>query len=195
MSKFVTLKNGLKAELHLEKTKNDFYIYATAGSDLKVAFCTFSLSYKIEKHLTDQERLNYANKHNVPFEKSPEVLCKYIEDSKIEKTNGVLLKTTKGKVYKVAETICQLAKIEIIDEKFYKVGLGTKMIKAMESIISKYNCSYIEGLFAPYGKFQNGSELFYNRNNFTIIEDPELKVLKHIYKKCKPNNLTTQLLN
>ena len=64
------------------------------------------------------------------------------------------------------------------------------MIKAMESVISKYNCSYIEGLFAPYGKFQNGSELFYDRNNFTIIEDPELHGLKHIYKECNSNMLS-----
>ena len=171
MSKPITLKNGLKAELHIEKTNNNFYLYATAGNYKKVAFCTFCLSYKIEKTLTDQERLDYANKHNVPFEKTPTVMTKYIEDDKIDKTNGKLLKTKSGRIYKVAQTSCHLDKIEILNEKFYKVGLGTKLIKAMEAVIEKYNCSYIEGLFAPYGKFQNGSELFYDRNNFTIYED------------------------
>ena len=185
MSKVVNLKNGLKAELHLEKNKNIFYIYATAGNYKKVAFCTFCLSYKIEQILTDQERLDYANKHNIPFEETPSTINKYVDDSKIAKTNGILLKTTKGKIYKVAETTCHLDKIEIIDEKFYKVGLGTKMIKAMESIISKYNCSYIEGLFSPFGKFQNGSELFYDRNNFTIYEDTVMDGIKFLYKECK----------
>jgi len=185
MSKVVNLKNGLKAELHLEKNKNNFYIYATAGNYKKVAFCTFCLSYKIEQILTDQERLDYANKHNIPFEETPSTINKYVDDSKIAKTNGILLKTTKGKIYKVAETTCHLDKIEIIDEKFYKVGLGTKMIKAMESIISKYNCSYIEGLFSPFGKFQNGSELFYDRNNFTIYEDTVMDGIKFLYKECK----------
>ena len=192
MSKYITLKNNLKAELHLEKTKNDFYIYATMPGDyIKVGFCTFNLAFKVKKTLTNQERLDYAKKHNMAYEKTPTSLNKYVNNLKIEKSNGKLLKTTSGKVYKVTETFCQLAKIEIIDEKFYKVGLGTKMIKAMELIISKYNCSYIEGLFAPYGKFQNGTELFYDRNDFKIIEDPELIGLKHIYKKCKPNNLIT----
>ena len=185
MSKVVNLKNGLKAELHLEKNKNNFYIYATAGNYKKVAFCTFCLSYKIEQILTDQERLDYANKHNIPFEETPSTINKYVDDSKIAKTNGILLKTTKGKIYKVAETTCHLDKIEIIDEKFYKVGLGTKMIKAMESIILKYNCSYIEGLFSPFGKFQNGSELFYDRNNFTIYEDTVMDGIKFLYKECK----------
>lgn len=186
MSKVVNLKNGLKAELHLEKTKNDFYIYATIPGDyIKVGFCTFNLAFKVKKTLTNQERLDYAKKHNMSFEKTPTSLNKYVDDSKIEKTNGTLLKTTSGNMYKIDETICQLAKIEIIDEKFYKVGLGTKMIKAMESIISKYNCSYIEGLFSPFGKFQNGSELFYDRNNFTIYEDPVMDGIKFLYKECK----------
>lgn len=192
MSKVVNLKNGLKAELHLEKNKNNFYIYATAGNYKKVAFCTFCLSYKIEQILTDQERLDYANKHNIHFEETPSIMNKYVDDSKIAKTNGILLKTTNGKIYKVAETICHLDKIEIIDEKFYKVGLGTKMIKAMESIISKFNCSYIEGLFSPFGKFQNGSELFYDRNNFTIYEDPVMEGIKFLYKDC-PNTLTNKI--
>ena len=186
MSKCITLKNGLKAELHLEKTNNNFHIYATLPGDYKkVAFCTFCLSYKIKRTLSDQERLDYANKHNIPFEKTPITMNKYVDDSKIEKTNGKLLKTKSGKIYKVAQTTCHLDKIEIIDEKFYKVGLGTKMIKAMESIISKYNCSYIEGLFSPFGKFQNGSELFYDRNNFTIYEDTVMDGIKFLYKECK----------
>jgi len=193
MSKCITLKNGLKAELHLEKTNNNFHIYATLPGDYKkVAFCTFCLSYKIKRTLSDQERLDYANKHNIPFEKTPITMNKYVDDSKIEKTNGKLLKTKSGKIYKVAQTTCHLDKIEIIDEKFYKVGLGTKMIKAMESIISKYNCSYIESLFSPFGKFQNGSELFYDRNNFTIYEDPVMDGIKFLYKDCH-NPLTNKV--
>lgn len=90
-----------------------------------------------------------------------------------------------GKIYKVAETSCHLDKIEIINGKFYKVGLGTKLLKTMERIITKYNCSYIEGLFSPYGKFQNGSELFYDRNNFDIYEDPVMEGIKFLYKDCK----------
>ena len=154
-----------------------------------MAFCTFCLSFKIKKFLTDQERLNYANKHNIPFEETPTILRKYIEDDKIEKTNGNFLKTTKGKIYKVAETSCHLDKIEILDEKFYKVGLGSKLIKAMENVISKYNCAYIEGLFAPYGKFQNGAEIFYDRNNFEIYEDPVMEGIKFLHKECNTNLL------
>jgi hypothetical protein len=153
-----------------------------------VAFCTFSLSYKIEKILTNQERLNYANKHNIPFEETPQVLTKFIENDKIEKTNGKLLKTTRGKIYKVNETSCHLDKIEILDAKFYKVGLGTKLIKAMEIVISKYNCSFIEGLFSPFGRFKNGTEIFYDRNNFVIYEDPVMEGIKFLYKDCQPLN-------
>lgn len=185
MSKFITLKNGLKAELHLEKCKNNFHIYATAGSYKKVGFCTFCLSFKIEKTLTDQERLNYSNKHNIPFDQCPTKLQKVVPNDREFKTNGKFLKMENGKMYKVSETTCHLDKIEILDDKFYKTGLGTYMLKTMETIIAKYNCSYIEGLFSPFGRFQNGSELFYDRNNFDIYEDPVMEGIKFLYKDCK----------
>ncbi len=186
MSKYITLKNGLKAEFHLERTKYNFHLYATLPGDYKkVAFCSFVLSFKVEKTLTDQEILDYSNKHNIPFNQCPRKLEKYIDDKKEFVTNGKLIKMKNGKIYKVAETSCHLDKIEIIDDKFYKVGLGTKLLKTMEKIITKYNCSYIEGLFAPFDKFQNGTELFYDRNNFEIYEDPVMYGIKFLYKDCK----------
>ena len=63
------------------------------------------------------------------------------------------------------------------------------MIKAMEAIIAKYNCSHIEGLFSPFGKFKNGAEIFYDRNNFTIHDDAAMGGLKFIYKDCQSNLL------
>jgi len=193
MSKYITLKNGLRAELHLDKSKNTFHLYATAGSYKKVGFCTFTLSYKIEKTLTDQERLDYANKHNIRFEKTPTKLYKIVHNCDIEKIENGFIKLKKGKIYKIAETSCHLDKIEIIDEKFFKVGLGSTFIKAMEIIIAKYDCSHIEGLFAPFGKFQSGTEAFYDRNNFQIIEDPELYGIKQLYKKCEPKKLNSEI--
>ncbi len=170
----------------MEKTKYFFHLYATVPGDYKkVGFCSFSLSFKVEKKLTDQERLDYSNKHNIPFNETPTKFQKYIDDKKDFITNGKLIKMANGKIYKVAETSCHLDKIEIIDDKFYKVGLGTKLLKTMERIIAKYNCSYIEGLFSPYGRFQNGSELFYDRNNFDIYEDPVMEGIKFLYKDCK----------
>lgn len=188
MSKYITLKNNLKVQLHLDKTKNSYHLYATAGSYKKVGFCTFTLTYKYIKPLTDQERLDYANKHNIPFEKAPTMRKKKATNPKTFLIDGDYIVVKNGR-YKIVETICYLDKIEILDSNYFKVGLGSYLLKAMEIIIAKHNCSYIEGVFAPFGRFQSGAEIFYDRHDFEIIEDPELHGIKHIYKKCTQKTL------
>ena len=80
--------------------------------------------------------------------------------------------------------------IEILDENFFNIGLGSTLIQKMESIIKKYNCERIEGQFSPFGRFKKATKLFYERNNFQIFEDPDDDKLKYIHKKCNQNNTT-----
>lgn len=186
MSKQIKLKNNKLADLHLEKDGCDFFLYATSTNGDKIAYCTFSLYFKIEKTLTFEEKLKYSKKHKITLEKVPEKLYKILDNEKDFKICNNFIKLKNGKVYTLSETVCELAKIEILNKNYFKVGLGSYLLKTMENIIAKYNCSHIEGIYAPFGQFQCGTEEFYDRNNFEIIKDPALYGLKQIYKKYKP---------
>lgn len=189
MSKIVKLKKGLQAELHLKHDNSSFYLYATDitdSSNEQKAYCLFSITFVCSHILTEEERLAYSQRYRIPISKVPH--CKDVEciEGQIERVtkNHVILKT--GEKYLRKETICNLGKIEILDKKFFKVGLGTRMIHVVEKVAQKYNCTYIEGVFLPFGEFACGSELFYDRNGFDFKKGDEGLNLTYVYKNCTP---------
>ena len=85
MSKQVKLKNNKVADLHLVKDGSDFFLYATSINGDKIAYCSFSLCFKIEKTLTFEEKVKYSKKNKISLEKVPENFIKCLTMKKILK--------------------------------------------------------------------------------------------------------------
>ena len=176
MSKKVVLKGGIKAILYLSNIDNDYYIWAKDENNNKVGFCQFNIAYEYERVLGEDFKKNYSKYHNIPIEQVPNKMlykANNPENFTIHK-NKIVFKN--GEAFDIKTTICELQKIEILDERYFKTGLGYAMLKALESIASKNNCSQIEAYFSPYGNFSHGTLEFYKHNGFEFYKHPRFKV-------------------
>ena len=66
---------------------------------------------------------------------------------------------------------CELLHIEILDDKYSKVGLGSAMLKEIEKIARENNCERIYAKYHPFGKFSSGTFAFYTRNGFELVKN------------------------
>jgi len=167
MEKLITLKNNLIVKLVQEDGFCSCKLNAYDEQGNRVGKCDVTIKKTYSRPLTEQQKQTYCKVHKVDYYGVPEerditVSCC---DNNIYKIEGNTL-TFLGKEYKFKNAFCLIDEIKILDERFYKVGLGYNLLKQVEEIARLNNCSHIEGFFYPNGPFQFGSQEFYKRNGF-----------------------------
>lgn len=86
--------------------------------------------------------------------------------------------------FKLKRGTCYLNRIEVFDEKFAHIGLGTQILKFMEETATDYRCFQVEGKFYPFGEFGAYAKSFYIKNGYEIYkEDYETYISKSLIKK------------
>ena len=169
MRKIVTLKNELVAYLDITSTQNSYSIYASDIKGNLIGQCLFNIEYGVTRKLTEKERELYARNHKIPLSEvptkiksKPEGIEKYFSEGR--KT----ITLANGKEYCIEEIKCSLLQIEILDERFFSVGLGQAMHNKMLETAKKYNCTKIHAFCYPHGNFLFGTQAFYKRNGYTF---------------------------
>ena len=178
--KIISLKNEKSAILTIEKQDECCYIWAHDKNFNRIGFCQFSIYKKYSKRLDEEKRVLFAKKHKTSLEKVPYELniCVSEKNATLKNEelllkkdfviNGEILTLSNGNQYQFKNNMCELARIEILDEDFFKVGLGTSMFKLMEKYIKQKKCTEIEAFYLPNGRFQSGTHDFYVRNGFSF---------------------------
>lgn len=86
-----------------------------------------------------------------------------------------------GQAYKLRDAYCQLDNIEIKNKDYYKIGVGSFIIKNLQNYAIQQKCTRIQGWYFPNGDFIDGSKDFYVRNGFEFVEDKnKTYVIKHL---------------
>lgn len=149
--KTVKLKNGKMVKIQLLTLKDKYAICATDEHDNIISKCVFAIfQRKISKHAKSKK---YTVKDVNILDGS--ATCK-ISDSAADLKEA---------------TFCKLDSIEILDERYFKVGLGSEMLKNMETFAKTQDCKNITGWFYPNGNFWYGAKDFYLKNNFTFSDE------------------------
>lgn len=159
--KKIKLKNGKTATLYHTSFPEQNIITAQDFFGHIIAKCAYSILYTFSHEIN-----NPAN--NLP---SKTIYHKFGKNIIKEKDfNGEYLKL---KITDNKEVLCQLEKkecellhIEILDEKYFQVGLGSAMFKEIEQIAKEDKCERIYAKYSPFGNFSMGSYSFYIRNGF-----------------------------
>lgn len=185
------LKGGIKATLNLSIVDNDFYIFAKDENNINVGFCHFGITYEFERKMGKAFRENYAKHNNIPIEQAPKTMLTRVSDQEHFDIKDDKIILSNGDIYNIKEIICHLYRIEILDERFFKVGLGSCLLKALESVAVKNNCSQIEAFFSPFGDFSHGALIFYKNNGFEFYKHPRFNTdyIRKYLVNSKSNNL------
>lgn len=67
---------------------------------------------------------------------------------------------------------CNLGWIEIEDENYIKIGLGSEMLKVAEKVAVEKGAFHISARIQPFGQFASRTNDFYTKNGFTVEYDP-----------------------
>ena len=167
----VKLKNNLEAKINITHNSNVFVISAKDDNNNTVGFCKFKIVYLYKKILSQNFREKYAKYNKISLKEVPTThLYKAIDAKKFTiENNSVVL--CNGNSYPIENVICELSRIEITNKNYYKVGLGSQMLKHMEQIAKDNNCTSIEGMYIPNGEFQLGALPFYKNNGFVFTKE------------------------
>ena len=179
--KVVNLKNNLKAKIKLSENEDLSSLFAYDENNKIVGFCHFACFHIYSKPAPENFRINYSKKHNIPLEQVKKVYNYKINVNKTKEytTHENTLTLTNGKSFNFENTICQIAEIEITDDRYFQVGLGTAMLNETLKIAQKHNCKLIKGKYLPKGNYQFGTQQFYKRNGFKFEnEDNETIIIK-----------------
>ena len=171
----ITLHNGKSVTLKLTSDDYHFYITALDENQMEVGKCQFNIE-KMFKEQTDSNSFQRIVRLNVAL------LDKY------NAQGNTYIRYT-GEVFCFDKTITTLNSINILHADYFKVGLGTAMLKEVEKLSRLYNASHIEGFYNPNGKFAHGAEKFYKNHGFifdnksipnlTLITKPLQKIATH----------------
>lgn len=172
--KIVVLK-GKTCHIQLAKTSEDgdfykFSIFNTSGQ--LVAFCQFSYFKLFNRETTTQEKEFYSA-IGMTDEQIPamvEIKVTHYNDYNI---NGDTLIDGSGNEYKFASKRCHLENLEILSHDYQGIGLGSTMVKMVESLARKNKCIVVEGKYSPHGTFRDATPDFYKRNGYKIDGDKE----------------------
>lgn len=168
--KYEKLKNKKNSTILVNQNGLDYYLEATA-EDKQVGFCKFNIAIYYTKQLGEDYRKKASERKQVSIDQIPTEKDFKVANPKncIIKNKSVVLPN--GKEYPISYKTCELQQIEILDEKYFNVGLGSIMLKLMEEIALKENCEKIEAIFVPNGKFSHAALGFYKRNKFKFIQE------------------------
>lgn len=168
----VELKNKKIVTIGLIATKDNFIVCAVDENNKIVGKCVFEIVTREIKSISSP-KFNGQEKYLI---KDKNILNGNINSSIVSQE---FIKENNLKIGSNL-SICKLSQIEILSEDFFKVGLGTLMIKKMEEFAVSKNCQKISGWFYPNGNFWYGASSFYSKNGFNFIKDE--KGITHITK-------------
>lgn len=158
----INLKNQ-RATLHFLAINNTNNIFALNENKKEVGKCWFEIidTYQLQC-LSSPKNCENALQIAVPKEINlPRNINKIPEPTIIKG----------GNVFSLKNSHIKLNLIEVLDEKFYKVGLGWTFLKTMEQIANEKNCCEIRAWVLPINTFAEGAIDFYKRNNFFFETD------------------------
>ena len=209
MEKQITLKNNLKLTLNCNVSAEGFYINAVYNNK-SVGMCQFHIFNVFAQKMTKKKQEMYAKMHKIPLVNCPKNLELQIDvfgsDNKVKTlfpTDDIVefqnpdytieenvLTFNSGGKYNYSHTICELIRIEILDEQFSHIGLGYEMLKFMEEIANEFNAEKIQALFMPNGNLFHASMQFYKRNGFTFTKrNDKLLYLEKTLQKTNKKDL------
>ncbi len=173
--KQVNLKGGKVAYLSAYKLgKGDITVVCARDEHGQaVAESHFSYAYVFERTLSEHERKMTSRYCKIPLESVPLVKEYKLDEFHAQtfKVDGNEIVFSSGKRYKIKRKHLSLIGIEILDDRFHNVGLGTAIIKEVEKFAIKNGCDRIEGMYHPNGRFQFSAHDFYKRNGFEFYSD------------------------
>lgn len=151
-----------------------------------VAKCHYNIVKKFLRDFTEKELL-LISQHD--FKKT---VLEHIRELKLTSQNMHLYQNkikddkliVSGLTYRLVDSYCQLDNIEITNENYYKVGVGSFIIKSLENYALSQDCKRIEGWYYPNGPFADGSRDFYIRNGFEFVQD-EYKNKTYVIKNLE----------
>ena len=137
--KIVKLFNGKHAIIYIDSKDNvSYFIRAIDSEGILVGACNFSITKVFSKPISEDLRIQSAKLRKIPVENVPSSLEAKVTKSNYEKyKNSIvddILTLENGSEYKYKSSFCDLASIDILDQRFFKVGLGTIMKQEMEQI-------------------------------------------------------------
>lgn len=182
--KIVRLFNGKHTVIRIKT--NDNISYFVDAFDLEgylVGSCNFSITRIYSRSITEEQRAKISAIRKIPIESIPSEREVKITKSNYEKykdsIDGDILTLETGNKFKFKNNFCDLAVIDVLDEKFYKVGLGSAMWEEMQKIAKQHNCTMIKGHFHPHGRFQDGTSAFYRRRGCSFVtENGQTNIIK-----------------
>ena len=155
----VSLKNQEVVFVSLIKTKDNYIFSAVTRTGEIVGKCVFEIcTLEVIPFKNGQDKFLLKEKNEFNGNISSKIV------------NLDFLKANNIKVNSKIN-ICKLNQIEISNEKFFKVGLGTTLVKRMEKFAISKNCNEIYGWFYPNGNFWHGASTFYSKNGFSFKKD------------------------
>ena len=160
----VKLKNGKFVTIALIATKDNYIICAVDDNSRIVGKCVFEIVTREVKRLSSGKFKNSTEGKYLVKEKnklSNGISCLIISEEELKENNFLI---------DVQTDICKLNQIEILHEDFFKVGLGSIMIKKMKNFAKIGHCQEINGWFFPNGNFWHGAADFYAKNGFSFIK-------------------------
>lgn len=181
MEKIIELKNNLIVKL--VQTER-FFTYRIDAYDMqgeRVGIIVATLKKTFSRPLSHEQKRTYCKIHEVELSEAPNEKDITVGacDSSLYSIDGDTL-TFLGNEYKYKDGLLHIDKIEVLDKRFFKVGLGYNLLKHVEEIARMHNCSRIEGFYYPHGDFRFGTYDFYKRNGFEF--EKRYGNMPYIYK-------------
>lgn len=147
--------------------KNYYLIEARDKNENLVAMCRYDIVKIFTRKLSIEERKQLAKYNKISFKKTPEFEKIELRKQELQQCGQDCTRLLKNeKMYNFDHSICELVGIQILRGNFYKVGLGTALLKRLEQISNKNNCTEIYAYYKPFGRFKAGAKNFYLRNGF-----------------------------
>ncbi len=172
--KRIELFGGKHAFLEFVSDDTTSYIVRAYDCDSEernvVAVCYFDIERLFQRHLSENEILKNAQYFG-GIEKTPKTSELFLKKKDLPNyniKNNILIFKTHGidKLFPLKFAKCYLESIEIKNEEYFKVGLGSAMLKVVEAFAIANDRYMMYAHYAPYGKFQTGTKNFYMKNGF-----------------------------
>lgn len=182
--KTVVLKNGLNVNLEFYQLPDIFSIYAIDQRNEIVGLLSFEIMRRFvcERHEEEYQKMSLMLGIPVSKLKEQDVIDVTQSDQDKYDIHGDFL-IVDGQKYDLKQTVAFLDLIEIKDQDFFQVGLGSAMHKLMEKFAKANGCDEIRiPLYYPFGEFRSGTRTFYENVGY-VFDTNGLKVTKHL--DCK----------
>ncbi len=163
-NKEIDLKNGKSACIQLVKTNDGYNLIASANKDGIVAKCLFDICTREVLQMKNANIKANINRYLIK-EKSilnGEIYSKIVDKNYIIKNNIPFGEET---------NVCRLKQIEILNEEYANIGIGSYLIKCAETFALEKGCYMIYGFFYPHGNLWYATQNFYKKNGFYLVKD------------------------